>query len=545
MKILLALVAFVLVLGLMAGGVRARYADRILPGTSVAGVDVGGEEREDALAAVEQAVRAPFRVGEERVDPVAAGFDVDLEATLERAQDAGRTGPLAGLPATLASVVSSRDVEPVVTEQPKRLRSAVAAVARALDEPADPGGFRVDAETLEAEITPPREGRVLNRVMLAQRLREAARSGQRDIAPLLEVKETAKLEDVEALARAAEAYVTEPLTVRAGDDDLQLTAAQVAPALALRASQTPGLPQLGLSPRRSGPLLEKIAQGLNRTGRPPRFSRSNSSVTLTEQGDVSFRQRRTEISVRGGTVGRKVDVEETAARIARAVREDAHSVDAKVVKAKPPVTLRAARKVRYVIGTFTTTFSAGEPRTVNIRRIAREVDGSVVPVGAQFSLNAAAGRRTTAGGYVEAPFIANGKLVPSVGGGVSQFSTTVYNAAFFAGLRLDSAQPHSFYISRYPAGREATLDFDQPIDLTWTNDTDAPVVVQATSTPTSVTVRLLGDNGGRRVSSKSGPRTPVAGRDFAVTVTRRIRFRDGRVIEQPRTTSYDNPPPPE
>ena len=61
-----------------------------------------------------------------------------------------------------------------------------------------------------------------------------------------------------------------------------------------------------------------------------------------------------------------------------------------------------------------------------------------------------AGPRTKAKGYQPAPFIADGEIVPDVGGGLSQFSTTMYNAAYFAGLRIDRHRPHSFYIDRYP-----------------------------------------------------------------------------------------------
>jgi len=204
------------------------------------------------------------------------------------------------------------------------------------------------------------------------------------------------------------------------------------------------------------------------------------------------------------------------------------------------LTLALAPDVRRLIGTFTTRMPCCEPRVKNIRLIAAEIDGTVIRPGGQFSLNAVAGPRTKDEGYVEAPFIADGKIVPSVGGGVSQFSTTMYNAAFFAGLPIDAYQPHSIYISRYPPGREATLDFGT-IDLRWTNDTSAPVLVRTTSTDTSVTVTLYGDNGGRRVRAEVGPRLPIPSGDFSITVTRPIRYGDGRIVREPVTTSYDAP----
>jgi vancomycin resistance protein YoaR len=161
---------------------------------------------------------------------------------------------------------------------------------------------------------------------------------------------------------------------------------------------------------------------------------------------------------------------------------------------------------------------------------------------ARFSLNAAAGPRTAEKGYVKAPFIADGQIVPSIGGGVSQLSTTLYNAAYFAGLQLDGHRPHSFYIDRYPAGREATLNYPD-IDLTWTNDTDAPVLIRASTDNNSVAVSLYGSTGDRRVRADADDRVPSSdGGAFSITITRVLRYANGKVVRQPFTTRYDLPP---
>jgi VanW like protein len=102
------------------------------------------------------------------------------------------------------------------------------------------------------------------------------------------------------------------------------------------------------------------------------------------------------------------------------------------------------------------------PRVHNIRRATQLLDGRLIAGGARFSMNDALGRRTRARGFVPAPMISGGRLVDSVGGGISQVATTMFNAAFFAGLRLVAHTPHSFYISRYPKGREATVSWGGP-----------------------------------------------------------------------------------
>jgi vancomycin resistance protein YoaR len=239
--------------------------------------------------------------------------------------------------------------------------------------------------------------------------------------------------------------------------------------------------------------------------------------------------------------GRTVKREQLAAAIERAIGADRHALTLPMQHDEPAVSADAARGMDSLIGTFTTYYVPGQPRVTNIRQIARDVDGTIVAPGARFSLNAAAGQRTKDGGYVEAPFIADGRIEPSIGGGVSQFSTTLYNAAYFAGLQIDGHRPHSFFIDRYPAGREATLNFPD-IDMTWTNDTDAPVLIRTFTDAGSVTVSLYGDNGGRRVAARSAAREPYPDGDFAITVTRMVRYRGGRLARQPFTTRYDKPP---
>jgi vancomycin resistance protein YoaR len=160
------------------------------------------------------------------------------------------------------------------------------------------------------------------------------------------------------------------------------------------------------------------------------------------------------------------------------------------------------------------------------------------------SLNDEAGQRTAARGFVADGAIVDGVLTDEVGGGVSQFATTLFNAAFFAGLPILEHKPHSFYISRYPAGRESTVYYGA-IDVRVRNDTTAGLLVRTRSTAGSVTVELYGDNGGRRVVSTSGPRRPRADGGFNIEVTRTISGGDGRGERRVFRTSYDPVPPDE
>ena len=85
--------------------------------------------------------------------------------------------------------------------------------------------------------------------------------------------------------------------------------------------------------------------------------------------------------------------------------------------------------------------------------------------------------------------IRDGQHVEEVGGGVSQFATTMFNAAYFAGLQIDSSQAHSEYFDRYPRGREATMGFPAP-DVRFTNDTPYGIMIWTSYTDSSLTITL-------------------------------------------------------
>ena len=125
----------------------------------------------------------------------------------------------------------------------------------------------------------------------------------------------------------------------------------------------------------------------------------------------------------------------------------------------------------------------------NIRRIAELVQGAIIGPGERWSVNDYVGRRTEAKGFVPGGVIYLGKYQADVGGGVSQFGTTLFNAAFFAGLEFGEYQAHTIYISRYPYGREATISYPHP-DLQIVNNTPYSVLLWPTSTEESVTVQI-------------------------------------------------------
>jgi vancomycin resistance protein YoaR len=155
------------------------------------------------------------------------------------------------------------------------------------------------------------------------------------------------------------------------------------------------------------------------------------------------------------------------------------------------------------------------------------VRGVVLEPGETFSVNDHVGRRTTENGFVVGGVIENGTFSESVGGGISQFATTLFNAAFFGGLDVEEYQSHSIYISRYPYGREATLSYPKP-DLVIENSTPHGVLIWTSYTSTSITVSLYSTRyaSGEQTSQSEAP-VGEAGCKRVTTVRTRT-YVDGR-----------------
>lgn len=195
---------------------------------------------------------------------------------------------------------------------------------------------------------------------------------------------------------------------------------------------------------------------------------------------------------------------------------------------------------------------------MNIRKTAEIVNGAMVAPGDTFSLNGYTGPRGAAQGFVESGIILNGRADKAVGGGISQFATTLYNAAYFAGMEDVAHTPHSYYISRYPAGREATV-YEGAIDLKFKNTSQYPVLISTSADDKNVTVKLMGVktvnvesvSGGRwaqtqpnTVNLSGNDCTPSSGAPgFTTSDTRIVKGLDGREISRDTTTTVYDPSP--
>lgn len=535
-----AAVAAVLVLTL---GVRAAYAGKALPGTTLGGQDVGGKD-EAELRAIVRDLGNPDRkivlTGADktlRVSAGGAGLEVDDTASVDRALDARR----GNLFSPLLTFVAPANVALVARVDRDDLRTSVARVAGSIDRKPYAGALTIDPETLVVTTKTSAAGREVDRDELADRLQKALlRPAGGAVAVPVEATKAVSDDRVDEVAKDAEQYLRSPLRLTGAGKPYVVEPAALSKLLALEALDGGRKARLGVNAKEAQALAQRVAAARDRDAKSASISAPSRGPIVDGKAEVSWKPKSADVSVvSDGRTGLSVKVSELAKRVATTVRKGEHSATVPTATTKAPVNKASAEKINRVIGTFTTNYIAGQPRVTNIKRIAKAVDRTVIAPGAQFSLNGISGERTTAKGYVEAPFIAGNKIEPSVGGGVSQFSTTMYNAAYFAGLQIDAHQPHSLYIDRYPAGRESTLNFPD-IDMKWTNDTGVPILIRTYADDAGVTVTLYGNNGGRRVEADPGSREPNPGGNFQITITRVIRYPDGRVVRQPSTTKYAN-----
>jgi vancomycin resistance protein YoaR len=250
--------------------------------------------------------------------------------------------------------------------------------------------------------------------------------------------------------------------------------------------------------------------------------------------------------------GTKCCAADTPARLLAAINGGSGAVEVGLEVQKPKLTTEAAQKlgIKEPVGTttewkgvpqvksFTTYYPCCASRVTNIHRIAELVNGTVVLPGEKFSVNGTVGQRTKEKGFVEAGAIAEGKHVDEVGGGVSQFATTMFNAAFFAGLPINTYQAHSEHFDRYPYGREATMGYPNP-DLAWTNNTPYGILIQASYTDTSVTITFWSTQ--YAYGEQTGQTTGKSGTCTTVQTTRTIHYPSGKTGQDTFNARYRVP----
>jgi len=420
--------------------------------------------------------------------------------------------------------------------------------------------------TLDLTLTAPAAGSgVDGDATRALVLRSANEPGDdRYDLPVVSVAPRVEEADVQSVLAQAQAALLQPLSLSTDEVTVILQPVDLARIIALEEVETPDgwTVRISADTDAVAPLFASVVEQLEAPAVDAGFEVAERPTTLDEKGDVTWEPVAADVQVVPSVDGRTFDPDLTADQIGAMLAAGSRTADLELATVEPELTTAEARAlgVTHLIGTFTTYHDCCAPRVTNIHRIADIVDGHILEPGEQFSVNEVVGERTTDKGFVPAPGIYQGELRDEIGGGVSQFATTTFNAVFFAGLQLDAFNAHSLYISRYPLGREATLNFPT-IDLAFTNDTAHGLFIDMSYSDTAVTTAIYGDNGGREVTAVMGEpygsipfairykenpalppgaevRTQSGADGFKVDVDRIIVFADGRRVERTLITTY-------
>ena len=532
--------------------------DRVMPGVRLENMDVSRLTRAEVVTRVQgwaaergaRAIAAKVAGTSLSFEPQKVGFRVDAEASAARALMAGRYD---GLPRRfldfLTRLLRPARVEAVFVLDPKLLSDQFDEwEERAIDNPPFAGGIAVDGVT----VTPlyPRSGARLDRPMSELALRNAIRGvATAGSVPTHSEAPAVTPAEVDRVVSRVKGMLSAEVVLTAADQvrRLQLSPAQVASVLRVTPGATKDQLVLSCAPDAVHGLLEPHRAEFEQAPQDARFVIDARDHVLVEAGHAG------------------VVVDDQA--VALAVCAAAETADKKGVLplaagADPKLSTETAEHagIAGLMGTYTTRHACCQPRVENIHHIADLLEGTLVRPGETFSVNQLVGPRTVKNGFRPAPSIEDGDMVDTVGGGVSQFATTLFNALFYGGYDILERQPHSYWFTRYPMGYDATLSYPHP-DIVFKNDTDACALIKTSYTDTSITVKVYGDNGGRRVRAEVSERqnivtppvefipNPRLDADeektreggmigWTVTVKRTITFADGKTKEERRKVTY-------
>jgi len=484
----------VLAVGLAFAGSRRELAE----GTQVAGIDVGGLTRGQAVDMLEArfaeivAEPASFTAGSEAFSfaPNQLAVQPDWSgAVAAAARSSGGFAPIRGL-RRLHTRVFGAEVSPRMAVSNGALDFALDRIAEQVDRV--PESAALVRHGLRVVTSSERSGAHLDRDMAAEvivrTLGSLERSDGSIALPVVTTNPPVTAAMLAPAARRAGIALSAPVVLRGPGRSWRLPRWRIAQLLALPSG---GATKLAVA----GPLADDYFAALARRASRPAV-------------DARFAVFGERVEVVPSRPGVAVDIPRTARALLRAAISPANRVAKLALARAEPERTTAAALAMGIDSRLSAykTYNAGTwDRITNLRLGVTLLDDTLVPPGGTFSLNGAIGERTVERGFRSAPVIIGTEYEEEVGGGTSQVATTVFNAAWEAGLRITERNPHSLYISRYQLGRDATVYWPS-LDSKFVNDTKHWVLVKGFVEADGISVAIYGGED-RRVESSPGTRT--------------------------------------
>jgi vancomycin resistance protein YoaR len=492
-----AIALVVVVLGLALAGSPARVPS----GVEVAGISVGGLTPVEARKQLEARSRAVagrpvvFRAGGRKWKLSARELDVRVNwrrAISSALHQGDGLAPVRGF-RRLGVRLFGADITPAAQAYDPALQYELDRIQRRVNRPHRDASLRLERRT--PVLVAARAGVKLDRPAAERAIVQALASLERPLTVALPVKldppdvATTDLQPVAAEVRRA---VSAPVTLVVGRTKFKLRPYRIAHVLDLPRA---GAARLGITDFGRDSFLYRLRRSAERAPRNADFAPTRNGVRLVPS-----------------RLGSTVDVAASGKALLRAALSPTRRVARLVTRStQPKLTTAKARTlgIRQIVGSYTTIYGGIANRIHNVQLVAHLIDHHYIAPGEEFSFNKTTGVRDASKGFLEAPVIINGELQTGLGGGVCQVSTTVFNAAYEAGLKITARTNHQLYISHYPTGRDATVNYPDT-DLKFVNDTKHWLLLRTFVGSSSLTVNLYGTSPHRKVVTETAPLT-VAG----------------------------------
>jgi len=484
--------------GVLVGLAFAGSRQELAEGAQVAGIEVGGLTQRQAVAKLDAQFAhiagepIAFAVGDESFSFAAnqLGVEPDWRAAVAAAGRAGDGfGPIRGY-RRLHTRFFGAEVLPRLAVSNAALEFALDRMAATVDRPSESASLV--RRGLRIEVVPERAGQRLERDAAARTVVRALGTLNRAAGPtplpvvIASPRVTARM--LAPAARQARAAISGPVLLRGVKRSFRLPRWRIAELLALPSD---GTSRLAIAGPRGDDYFRALAQRVDKPAVDARFAVSGDSVQV--------------VPSRNGT---ELDIPLTARALLRAAISRSNRIASlAIARALPERTTREALAmgIDTRMASYKTYNSGTWDRITNLRLGVAGLDDTLVAPGGTFSLNEAIGERTAERGFRPAPVIIGTKYAEEIGGGTSQVATTVFNAAWEAGLEITERNPHSLYISRYQLGRDATVYWPS-LDVKFVNDTKSWVLVKGFAERDGISVSIYGGER-RRVESSEGMRS--------------------------------------
>lgn len=558
--VLLIIASIVLLLIILGVADAAYYSNKIHKGVTVSEVPFGGKNKDSAVQDIKALAKAleakPVSIKYEdktwELKPEEIDFRVDVEKSFDRAFNLGKEGGLfQNIKTRIGLWFAPRQLEPAFKYDHKKMDEFVKEVKKDVDIPTEDASIKIVES--RAAISSSKNGLEVKRQDFINKVLKAL--SYKDIKsvalPVEVIKPDITEDDLSGAKKTIKQMLKYPMTLKYKTDSWNVSVEQITEWLE----------------------FNKVREGDRWTLKPilsrdevVSFVEDKTKGLAKEPKNADFKIEDDKVVIVPSSDGIKVDSSKAYDDIVRASNDDDKRVIMLSMKlAKPKLTTEDASKmgIKEKVSSFTTTYNPGQASRVhNIKTLAKELDGTILAPGEEFSFNGAMGPRTAAKGYREAPAIINGRLVPSLGGGVCQVATTLFNTIFFGGFEVVERHNHSFFISHYPTGRDATVSYGGP-DLKFKNSYPTHLLIKAAASGSSITITFYSTSQGFEVNyttdgpsnfkpagvvREDDPTLPVgtekvfeegySGRD--VTIYRTI-YKDGKKVKEDKFFSRYRP----